>query len=112
MSAHSRTRTRCAFSAASNVSAHMSDSLQRWAETAEAVRATTKRLEKSAALEHYLASLDSSSLAIAARFFSGIVFARHDARTTQVGGSIVWEALGAITGHATDHLGARYLAHG
>jgi DNA ligase-1 len=90
----------------------MSDSLQRWAETAEAVRATTKRLEKSALVERYLATLDGESLAIAARFFSGIVFARHDARTTQVGGSIVWEALGAITGHAADQLGARYLAHG
>jgi DNA ligase-1 len=90
----------------------MSDSLQRWAETAEAVRATTKRLEKSALVERYLDGLDSESLAIAARFFSGIVFARHDARTTQVGGSIVWEALGAITGHAADQLGARYLAHG
>jgi DNA ligase-1 len=90
----------------------MSDSLQHWAETAEAVRATTKRLEKSAFVERYLATLDGESLAIAARFFSGIVFARHDARTTQVGGSIVWEALGAITGHAADQLGARYLAHG
>ncbi len=90
----------------------MSDSLQRWAETAEAVRATAKRLEKSALVERYLAGLDRESLAIAARFFSGIVFARHDARTTQVGGSIVWEALGAITGHAADQLGARYLAHG
>lgn len=90
----------------------MTDSLQRWAETAEAVRATTKRLEKSAFLEQYLATLEATPLAIAARFFSGIVFARHDARTTQVGGSIIWEALAAITGHATDHLGARYLAHG
>ncbi|HZS62374.1 MAG TPA: RNA ligase family protein, partial [Gemmatimonadaceae bacterium] len=90
----------------------MLDSLQRWAEAAEAVRATTKRLEKSAILERYLLSIDGTALEIAARFFSGIVFARHDARTTQVGGSIVWEALGTITGHAADHLGARYLAHG
>jgi DNA ligase-1 len=90
----------------------MPDSLQRWAETAEAVRATTKRLEKSALVEGYLASLDAQSLAIAARFFSGIVFPRHDARTTQVGGSIVWDALGVITGHPADQLGARYLAHG
>lgn len=90
----------------------MTDSLQRWAETAEAVRATTKRLEKSALVERYLATLNGPPLAIAARFFSGLVFPRHDARTTQVGGSIVWEALGAITGHAADQLGARYLAHG
>jgi DNA ligase 1 len=88
------------------------DSFQHWAETADAVRATTKRLEKSALVERYLSALDATSLAIAARFFSGIVFPRHDARTTQVGGSIVWQALATITGHEGEHLGARYLAHG
>jgi DNA ligase 1 len=88
------------------------DSFQHWAKTADAVRATTKRLEKSALVERYLDALTGPPLAIAARFFSGVVFPRHDMRTTQVGGSIVWEALGAITGHAADQLGARYLAHG
>jgi DNA ligase 1 len=83
-----------------------------WAETADAVRATTKRLEKSALVERYLGALDGPSLAIAARFFSGIVFPRHDMRTTQVGGSIVWRALSTVTGHQSDHLGTRYLAHG
>jgi DNA ligase-1 len=115
--AHTITRIRCAFSASSNVSAHMPDSLAantflNWAETADAVRATTKRLEKSALVERYLGALDGPSLTIAARFFSGIVFPRHDMRTTQVGGSIVWHALSTVTGHQSDHLGTRYLAHG
>jgi ATP-dependent DNA ligase I len=88
------------------------NTFQHWAETADAVRATTKRLEKSALVERYLVALDGPALAIAARFFSGVVFPRHDMRTTQVGGSIVWQALSAVTGHAADHLGARYLAHG
>ncbi len=85
---------------------------QEWAETADAIRATTKRLEKSALLEHYCAALHGTPLAIAARFFSGIVFARHDMRTTNVGGTIIWRALAALTGHPPDELGARYLAHG
>jgi len=62
-------------------------SIEAWAEVAEAIGATTKRLEKLMHLQTYLAALDEASLAIAARFFSGIVFPRHDARTTQVGGT-------------------------
>ena len=83
-----------------------------WALAAEAVRATTKRLEKGAVLERYLASLDDGSLAIAARFFSGIVFPRHDMRTTQVGGSIAFGALEGVTGLGGESLHDRYVALG
>ena len=58
------------------------DGFARWASVADAVRSTTKRLQKLAALVDYLPSLPDDSLAIAARFFSGVVFPRHDARTT------------------------------
>jgi len=69
-----------------------------WSQAADAIRATTKRLEKGAVLERYLPTLDDASLAIAARFFSGLVFPRHDMRTTNVGGSIVFDTLGALSG--------------
>jgi DNA ligase-1 len=87
-------------------------SFQAWAETAERVRATTKRLEKSAALEAYLPTLDDASLMIACRFFAGIVFPRHDMRTTQVGGSIVYGALVAISGIDEATLHERVIALG
>jgi DNA ligase-1 len=90
----------------------MTDSLQSWSLAAESIRATTKRLEKGAVLERYLASLDDVSLPIAARFFSGLVFPRHDMRTTQVGGSIAFGALEAITGGEGDALHDRYVALG
>jgi len=87
-------------------------SFQRWAETAETIRATTKRLEKRTTLAEYLRSLDEDSLGIAARFFSGVPFARHDARTTQVGPSLIFDALTTVTGAAGAALGERYVAHG
>lgn len=83
------------------------DAFQRWCDVADAVRATTKRLEKSAALEAYLPTLADDALAVAARFFSGLPFPRHDQRTTNVGGAAVGEALAAVTGVERDTLRAR-----
>jgi len=88
------------------------DTLHAWATVADAIRATTKRLEKSALLERYFARLDDTALPIAARFFSGVVFPRHDMRTTQVGGSIVHEALQAVSGADEHELHERYVALG
>jgi DNA ligase 1 len=88
------------------------DAFDRWASVADAVRATTKRLQKLAALVDYLPSLPDEALAIAARFFSGIVFPRHDARTTQVGGSILWTALTSLTGLPDEVLAEAYGRHG
>ncbi|HET7458655.1 MAG TPA: hypothetical protein VFJ74_13495 [Gemmatimonadaceae bacterium] len=87
-------------------------SFHAWCVAAEAIRATTKRLEKSAVLERYLPTLDDPSLTVAAHFFSGLVFPRHDMRVTQVGGSIVFGALEAITGQGGDALHDRYVALG
>jgi DNA ligase-1 len=88
------------------------DSFARWVAAADRIRATTKRLEKLAVLEAYLPTLDDASLAVAAHFFSGIVFPRHDERTTNVGGSILWGALAELTGASDDVLAAAYTRHG
>ena len=88
------------------------DAFQRWCDTADAVRATTKRLEKSAALEAYFPTLDDPSLAVAARFFSGLPFPRHDQRTTSVGGAAVSEAVATLTGVTREALHERVVAVG
>jgi DNA ligase-1 len=88
------------------------DAFARWASVADVVRSTTKRLQKLAALVDYLPSLPDDSLAIAARFFSGVVFPRHDARTTQVGGSILWTALASLTGLPDEALAEAYGRYG
>ena len=86
--------------------------LEAWVEVAEAIRGTRARLKKNAALTAYLPTLDDTDLAIAARFFAGNVFARHDARTTGVGWAIVRDALIEISGLDAAALGEAYVTHG
>jgi DNA ligase-1 len=88
------------------------DAFARWCAVADAVRATTKRLEKAAALAAYLPTLDDAALPLAARWFSGLPFPRHDMRTTSVGGATVGEALAAAIGVEREVLRERSLALG
>ncbi|PYS68518.1 MAG: hypothetical protein DMF69_19945, partial [Acidobacteria bacterium] len=67
--------------------------LQEFAEVAEAVAATTKKLEKAAILGAYLKALSDPDLSRAARYYAGHQFAQSDSRTTNVGGSIISTAL-------------------
>src|SRR5256885_9270798 len=88
------------------------NSLEQFARTAEAVAATTKKLEKAALLGEYFAHLSDDDLARAARYFAGHQFAQSDARTTNVGGSILAEAMVAATNVAPESLGPRYARWG
>jgi len=88
------------------------NSLESFARTAEAVAATTRKLEKAALLEGYCRQLDDEDLARAARYFAGQPFASSDARTTNVGGSILGEAMIIATGANPESLGARYARWG
>ncbi len=87
-------------------------SLEQFARTAESVAATTKKLQKAALLGDYFQELADEDLARAARYFAGQQFAQSDARTTNVGGRIISDALIGATGLATDGLGARYARWG
>ena len=89
-----------------------SGTLQAFAECAEAVAATTKKLEKAAILGAYLKSLSDPDLTRAARYFAGHQFALADARTTNVGGSIISAALSEATGFSPEDLYPRYLRLG
>ena len=93
-------------------SAAAAASLQRFAEVAEAVAATTKKLEKAALLGDYLQALNDADLARAARYFAGHQFALSDARTTNVGGSIISDALSQATGFSIEDLLPRYVRLG
>jgi DNA ligase-1 len=88
------------------------NSLEQFARTAEAVAATTKKLEKAALLGEYFAKLDDEDLVRAARYFAGQQFALNDARTTNVGGRILGDALCAATGVSPESLGPRYARWG
>lgn len=86
--------------------------LQDFAECAEALAATTKKLEKAAILGNYLETLSDPDLTRAARYFAGHQFALSDARTTNVGGSIISAALREATGFEADDLYKRYVRLG
>ena len=89
-----------------------SGTLQAFAECAEAVAATTKKLEKAAILGSYLQTLSDPDLTRAARYFAGHQFALADARTTNVGGSIISAALSEATGFSPEDLYPRYVRLG
>jgi len=88
------------------------NSLEQFARTAERVAATTKKLEKARLLGEYFEHLGDDDLARAARYFAGQQFAQSDVRTTNVGGSILSEAMCLATGIAPETLGPRYARWG
>src|ERR1051325_878346 len=86
--------------------------LERFAVTAEAVAATTKKLEKAAVLGAYLHDLSDADLLRAARYFAGHQFALNDMRTTNVGNSLLRDALSEVTGIGVEDLRPRYVRLG
>lgn len=86
--------------------------LQQFAEVAEAISATTKKLEKASLLGAYLQDLNDTDLARAARYLAGHQFPLNDARTTNVGGRIIGEALSVATGLSLEDLSPRYVRLG
>jgi DNA ligase-1 len=82
-----------------------------WVSTADAVRATPKKLEKMAALGAYLGSLDDSDLVIAARLFAGAPFPRKDERVLSVGWSALSDVLRERSGRDGSDMGASYQRH-
>ena len=86
--------------------------LHDFAVTADAVAATTKKLEKAAILGNYLKSLSDADLSRAARYFAGHQFPQSDSRTTNVGGSIITSALSEATGFSAEDLYSRYVRLG
>ncbi|HKO96898.1 MAG TPA: ATP-dependent DNA ligase [Pyrinomonadaceae bacterium] len=87
-------------------------SLEQLAEVAERIAATTKKLEKAALLGTYLSSLNDADLSRAARYFAGHQFPSHDQRTTNVGGSIISNAISLATGLSLEELAPIYVRLG
>src|SRR5438477_3944840 len=88
------------------------NSLESFARTAEAVAATTKKLQKAKLLGDYFEHLSDQDLTRAARYFAGQQFAQSDVRTTNVGGRILGEAICLATDVDPASLGPRYARWG
>ncbi|HEY4739844.1 MAG TPA: ATP-dependent DNA ligase [Candidatus Acidoferrales bacterium] len=79
---------------------------------ADAIGATTKKLEKLRLITEFFKSISSADAAIAARFLSAHAFASHDERTLGVGGANLSRVIAQIAGKAGEHLSAAYRKHG
>jgi ATP-dependent DNA ligase len=86
--------------------------LAEFARVAEAVAATTKKLEKAALLGAYFHTLDDADLVRAARYFAGQQFAQNDARTTNVGTNLLRDVISDVTGFEAENLRPRYVRLG
>jgi len=68
-----------------------------FANVGQAIAATPAKLEKVRLLAEYFSTLDDERLAIATVYFTGHAFPQTDLRTLQVGGSVIYRALGSAT---------------
>jgi DNA ligase-1 len=78
----------------------------------DAAAATTKKLQKQAALSAYFAGLDERDLRLAVRYAGGRAFAATDGRVLNVGGAIVGEVVLALLKLDRSALHDVYLRHG
>lgn len=89
----------------------MSDPFTHWVSTADAVRATTKKLQKMAVLKTYLERLEDDDLVIAARLFAGAPFPRKDERVLNVGWAALADVLLERSGKTSDDMRESYQRH-
>ena len=81
-------------------------------QTADAIGATSKKLEKLRLITEFLKSVSISDAALAARFLSAHAFPRNDERTVGVGGASLSEVIAEAAGHARENLGKTYRKYG
>ncbi|MFL6387595.1 MAG: ATP-dependent DNA ligase [Terriglobales bacterium] len=86
--------------------------MQAFAQIADAVAATTKKLEKVRLVAEYFRSRPVDEAAQAAVFLSGRAFPAWEERTLQVGGTLLWRTVGEISGKGEVALTAAYRRHG
>jgi DNA ligase-1 len=83
-----------------------------FAQTAERMAATTKKLEKTALLADYFKSVPVDDAAVAAVFFSGRPFPMWEETTLQVGGRLLWQIVEELSGKSDQELTAAYRKYG
>src|SRR5260370_28463213 len=86
--------------------------MRKFAETADRIASTTKKLEKTALLADYLKSIPPDEAATAAIFFSGRPFPMWEETTLQAGGSLLWRLVEELSGKTEEELTAPYSKYG
>jgi DNA ligase-1 len=80
----------------------------KFAEAAEQIAGTTKKLEKTRIVAEYLKSRSLEEASVSALFFSGRPFPVWEETTLQVGGSLLWRIVAEISGKPEAELTASY----
>ncbi|MFZ0322035.1 MAG: ATP-dependent DNA ligase, partial [Candidatus Sulfotelmatobacter sp.] len=84
----------------------------KFAQTCEAIAATTKKLQKTAIVAEYLKTRTADEAAVSAVFLSGRAFAAWEETTLQVGGSLLWRIVAELAEKEEGTLTAAYRKHG
>lgn len=90
----------------------MPDSLHRFVTTAEAIAATTKKLQKTAIVADFLKSCTTDEAAASAIFLCGRPFPAWEEATLQVGGRSLWQIVAELSGRNESEMSAAYRQHG
>ena len=85
--------------------------MRRFAACADAIGATSSKLEKVRILGEYLSSLDVDRLAVATRFLAGTIFPPWDGRVLMVGFAAMRSVLIELTGAGDEQMGLSYRRH-
>ena len=86
--------------------------MQQFAETCEAIAATTKKLQKTAIVAGYLKSRSIDEAATSAVFLSGKPFPAWEEMTLQVGGQLLWRVVADLSGREEVALTSSYRQRG
>jgi DNA ligase-1 len=86
--------------------------MRKFAECAESIAATTKKLQKRAILADYLRSRSVEEAALSAVFFSGNAFPAWEETTLQAGGSLLWKLVADLSSSSDVAMEAAYRKHG
>jgi DNA ligase 1 len=84
----------------------------RFAQTADAIAATTKKLEKIRLVADYFKSIDINQAAASAIFLSGRPFPVWEETTLQIGGRLLWRVVAELAGRDESALTDAYRKHG
>ncbi len=90
----------------------MPDSFQRFATTAEAIAATTRKLQKTAIVADFLKSCTMEEAAVSAVFLCGQPFPAWEEATLQIGGRSLWQIVAELSGKTETEMSAAYRQHG
>src|SRR6266446_9045970 len=86
--------------------------MRKFAESCEAIAATTKKLLKTAIVAEYFKSRSMAEAAVSAVFLSGRAFPAWEETTLQVGGSLLWRVVAELSGKNEAALTVAYRKHG